>query len=70
MRADLYNVIIQTGNLKKGKEGFLTWHNVNHKKVQNDYLIKRDIKSCYPDWRFATIYNAKTGLKELMIQPD
>jgi hypothetical protein len=70
MKSDTYKVIIMTGNPAKGEKGFVPWSDVNHKKVQNIYLLKRDIKAYYPLWRFANIYNERTGLWEQMIEPD
>ena len=60
----VYNVIINTGDVKQGMEGFITYHKVNSLAKFKQFASKR-----FPSWAFGTVFNNKTKQKLFLIKP-
>lgn len=59
-----YNVIVNVGDPRLGKDGYITYH-----KVSSLNKFKEFVSGKYPKWKFATVYNNKTKEKIEVIKP-
>ena len=61
----VYNIIINTGDLNTGSNGYVTYH-----KVHSIPKFKEFASNRYPKWKFATVYNNATKEKMEIIKRD
>lgn len=64
MSKQVFNVIINTGDISTGANGYVTYHKVN--SVSKFVLFA---SNRYPNWKFATIYDHATKGKIEVIKP-
>lgn len=64
MAAIVYDIIINTGDESLGFKGFIKYRKISNKDRTMTYL-----KSKYPNWKFATVYNKATREKIEVLKP-
>jgi len=64
MAKQVYNVIINTGDINTGANGYVTYH-----KVNSILKFKLFASNRYPKWKFATVYDHSTKSKIEIIKP-